>query len=281
MVTMFDGAPAMMITGTAFPRRLWHCGSDQALARSCPLTKNPSGIHQAAGPHFQLSKTSQKPNVSKGSRKRVFGQGEKTLRAGLYARVSTHDQQTLPMQLTAMREYARKRGWAIAVEIKDVGSGASVRQKREELLDLARRRDVDLVVVWRLDRRGRGARERPQVFDSTPFIGSCSVRAMPEDRLSSSVACEDHYVVTPAGRLLLVGNGWRDDPQFEDSQGRPPVDVNFHGDIQVLSDDGHRHYTARFTHGTLEWIRPLADDEPWNTVAAAHVKFNQARSNAE
>jgi putative DNA-invertase from lambdoid prophage Rac len=102
-----------------------------------------------------MPKTSPNPNVSKGSRKRVFGQGEKTLRAGLYARVSTHDQQTLPMQLTAMREYARKRGWAIAVEIKDVGSGASLRQKREELLDLARRRDVDLVVVWRLDRWGR------------------------------------------------------------------------------------------------------------------------------
>ena len=102
-----------------------------------------------------MPKTSSKPRISRAPRKRVFGQGEKTLRAGLYARVSTHDQQTLPMQLTAMREYARKRGWEIAVEIKDVGSGASLRQKREELMALARRRDVDLVVVWRLDRWGR------------------------------------------------------------------------------------------------------------------------------
>lgn len=102
-----------------------------------------------------MPKTSSKPRISRALRKRVFGQGEKILRAGLYARVSTHDQQTLPMQLTAMREYARKRGWEIAVEIKDVGSGASLRQKREELMALARRRDVDLVVVWRLDRWGR------------------------------------------------------------------------------------------------------------------------------
>ena len=57
------------------------------------------------------------------SRKRVFGQGERAPRAGLYARVSTHDQQTLPMQLAAMRDYARKRGWQIAFEVKDVGSG--------------------------------------------------------------------------------------------------------------------------------------------------------------
>jgi putative DNA-invertase from lambdoid prophage Rac len=54
-----------------------------------------------------------------------------------------------------MRDYARKRGWQIAFEVKDVGSGAALRQKREELLAAARRREVDLVVVWRLDRWGR------------------------------------------------------------------------------------------------------------------------------
>ena len=59
------------------------------------------------------------------------------------------------MQLAAMRDYARKRGWDVVVEVKDVGSGAALRQKREELLAAARRRDIDLVVVWRLDRWGR------------------------------------------------------------------------------------------------------------------------------
>src|SRR4051812_40165700 len=102
-----------------------------------------------------MPKTSQKPRISKASQKRVFGQCEKKPRAGLYARVSTHDQQTLPMQLNAMREYARNRGWEVAVEVKDVGSGAALRQKREELIVAAKRRDIDLVVVWRLDRWGR------------------------------------------------------------------------------------------------------------------------------
>ena len=102
-----------------------------------------------------MPKSSQKESVSTASQKRVFGQGEKEPRAGLYARVSTHDQQTLPMQLAAMRDYARKRGWNVIVEVKDVGSGAALRQKREELLAAARRRDIDLVVVWRLDRWGR------------------------------------------------------------------------------------------------------------------------------
>ncbi len=39
-------------------------------------------------------------------------------RVGLYARVSTHDQQTLPLQMRAMREYAARRGWAITFPIK-------------------------------------------------------------------------------------------------------------------------------------------------------------------
>lgn len=90
---------------------------------------------------------------------RVFGQPSrrtKTLvRAGLYARVSTHDQKTLPLQRRAMRDYVERRGWIIAVDIKEVGSGASVREFRQKLLDAARRRDIDVVIVWRLDRWGR------------------------------------------------------------------------------------------------------------------------------
>ena len=42
------------------------------------------------------------------------------LKAGLYARVSTHDQQTLPLQLAAMRDYVAERGWKTVLEIQDV-----------------------------------------------------------------------------------------------------------------------------------------------------------------
>jgi DNA invertase Pin-like site-specific DNA recombinase len=102
-----------------------------------------------------MSKTPEKPHFSKSSRKRVFSHGGSSLRAALYARVSTHDQQTLPIQLSAMRQYVRKRGWVTAFEVKEVGSGGVLRQKREELLAAARRREVDVIIVWRLDRWGR------------------------------------------------------------------------------------------------------------------------------
>ena len=76
-------------------------------------------------------------------------------RAGLYARVSTSDQQTLAMQNRAMCEYAARRGWTIALQVREVNSGATRREAREKLLEAARRREIDIVLVWRLDRWGR------------------------------------------------------------------------------------------------------------------------------
>jgi DNA invertase Pin-like site-specific DNA recombinase len=59
------------------------------------------------------------------------------------------------MQLRALRAYVRQRGWTIVCQIKDVGSGASDRPQRELLMQAARRREIDAILVWRLDRWGR------------------------------------------------------------------------------------------------------------------------------
>ena len=77
------------------------------------------------------------------------------MRAALYARVSTSDQQTLPMQLEEMTSYVTNRGWKIVNQVSDIGSGVSDRGKREELLQEARRRKIDVIIVWKLDRWGR------------------------------------------------------------------------------------------------------------------------------
>jgi DNA invertase Pin-like site-specific DNA recombinase len=39
------------------------------------------------------------------------------------ARVSTLDQNTLAMQIRALRNYANTHGWAIAVQVKEAGPG--------------------------------------------------------------------------------------------------------------------------------------------------------------
>ena len=127
---------------------------------------------------------------------RVFGQGQKadkTVRAGLYARVSTQDQQTLPMQNRAMREYAARRGWTIAMQVKEVGSGATQRQLREKLLDAARRREIDVVLVWRLDRWGRSVTDLLATLQELEHLGVGFV--------SLTEALD---LTTPAGRAMAA-----------------------------------------------------------------------------
>jgi putative DNA-invertase from lambdoid prophage Rac len=54
-----------------------------------------------------------------------------------------------------MREHAERRGWAVVLDVEDVGSGVRDRPKRDDLMRAARRRELDLILVWRLDRWGR------------------------------------------------------------------------------------------------------------------------------
>ena len=127
---------------------------------------------------------------------KVFGQGQKNakmLRAGLYARVSTNDQQTLPMQLRALREYAVRRGWLVISQVKDIGSGASQRQMREKLIEAARRREIDVVLVWRLDRWGRSVADLLATLQELEHLGVGFV--------SLTEALD---LTTPAGRAMAA-----------------------------------------------------------------------------
>jgi putative DNA-invertase from lambdoid prophage Rac len=127
---------------------------------------------------------------------RVFGQArkqQKMFRAGLYARVSTSDQQTIPLQIRALREYATRRRWTIALQVKEVGSGASERQLRERLLDAARRREIDVVLVWRLDRWGRSVTDLLATLQELEHLGVGFVS------LNEALA-----LTTPAGRAMAA-----------------------------------------------------------------------------
>jgi len=119
------------------------------------------------------------------------GRAKPELRVGMYARVSTQDQQTIPLQTRAMREYAARRGWTIALQVKEIGSGAIRRERRETLLEAARRRDIDVVLVWRLDRWGRSVTDLLATLQELEHLGVGFV--------SLTEALD---LTTPAGRAM-------------------------------------------------------------------------------
>jgi putative DNA-invertase from lambdoid prophage Rac len=92
-------------------------------------------------------------------------------RVAIYARVSTHDQKTLPMQIDKCSSFASSRGWQVTVNINEVGSGAVKRPERERLLNLCRKRDVDIVVVWKLDRWGRSVSDIVSTLQELQELG--------------------------------------------------------------------------------------------------------------
>jgi DNA invertase Pin-like site-specific DNA recombinase len=137
-----------------------------------------------------------KPGFPKAKSDNVFGQQRKPskmFRAGLYARVSTNDQQTLPMQSRALRDYAARRGWTIAMQVREIGSGAAQREAREKLIEAARRREIDVVLVWRLDRWGRSVTDLLATLQELEHLGVGFV--------SLTEALD---LTTPAGRAMAA-----------------------------------------------------------------------------
>lgn len=85
------------------------------------------------------------------------GSPGRPLRVALYARVSTRDKDQDPeLRLVPLREYIAARSW-VASEYVDEASAADLGRRTawHRLLDDARRRRVDRVLVWKLDRAFR------------------------------------------------------------------------------------------------------------------------------
>lgn len=115
--------------------------------------------------------------------------------AALYARVSTKDKgQHVDLQLHELREYAARRGWAAVEFVDDGASGAKEdRQALQAMLKRVRKREFDVVLVWRFDRFAR----------STAFL----VRMLEEfNHLGVQFASyqENIDTSTPAGRVVYA-----------------------------------------------------------------------------
>lgn len=92
----------------------------------------------------------------------------------IYARVSTHDQET-DNQVVQLKDYAAKQGWEVVYTLLDVGSGSKGRSEREGLdkaFTLAHQRKFDLLLFWALDRFSReGSRQTIAYLSQLESLG--------------------------------------------------------------------------------------------------------------
>ena len=77
------------------------------------------------------------------------------------------------------------------LQVREVNSGAVRREAREKLLEAARRREIDLVLVWRLDRWGRSVTDLLATLQELEHLGVGFV--------SLTEALD---LTTPAGRAM-------------------------------------------------------------------------------
>src|SRR4051812_21951187 len=113
------------------------------------------------------------------------------MRAGLYAWVSTDEEAAMSRQNDALLAYVTARGWTAMCRIEDIGSEAAARPRRAELMKLARRRALDVILVWRLDRWGDSLRDLVQTLQELNALGVGSVSLS-----------EPLDLTTPSGRAL-------------------------------------------------------------------------------
>lgn len=93
------------------------------------------------------------------------------LKAAIYARVSTADQ-NYAMQLAEVCEYARRNNWEI-VEYSETGSTRKKRPVLDRMMEDARLKRIDVILVWKLDRFGRSVRE---LADNLQLLDNYGVR---------------------------------------------------------------------------------------------------------
>jgi DNA invertase Pin-like site-specific DNA recombinase len=114
----------------------------------------------------------------------------KSKRAAIYVRVSTGEQETA-MQEEELKDSAERRGWGIKVYRDHGQSGAKEdRPGLSALLADVRRRRIDVVMVWSLDRLARSLKQLLALAEEFQSLGI--------DLCSHKQAID---TASPAGRL--------------------------------------------------------------------------------
>jgi DNA invertase Pin-like site-specific DNA recombinase len=116
------------------------------------------------------------------------------MRAGIYTRVSTEGQ-SVDMQLSDLRAFAKQRGLEVYREYCDIGVSGSrdSRPQLDMLMDDARKKKIRTVVVWKFDRFARSTRHLINALHEFNHLGVHFISYMENIDTSS-----------PAGKVLFT-----------------------------------------------------------------------------
>ncbi len=123
--------------------------SDQSFFKRAKIASGGRAIEWPGGVDFCADSLWFEGKPVRGIRKGIV-----IMKVATYSRVSTrHHDQKPEIQVNELRRYCRARGWKITHEIVDHHTGGTDdRPGLKKLLDLVRTRQVDAVVVLKLDR---------------------------------------------------------------------------------------------------------------------------------
>lgn len=112
----------------------------------------------------------------------------------IYARVSTRTQ-TVDNQLPPLRKFAKDRQWEVVKELIDHGYSGTTdkRPQLAEVMNLARRRAFDVLLVYALDRFGRSVKHLVNALDEFHELG-----------IDFCAFNQNIDTTTPAGKLFFT-----------------------------------------------------------------------------
>ena len=128
------------------------------------------------------------------------------MKAAIYTRVSTADQNP-ELQLRELQEYAARQSWEVTETYQDVISGAKAsRPGLNRLMEDAKARKFEILLVWKLDRFGRSLVD---CLNNIQELERCRVRFI---AVTQNLDTDEK---NPASRFLLHVLGAA--PEFERS----------------------------------------------------------------
>jgi len=167
-----------------------------------------------------------------------------TPRVALYARVSTTDQST-DSQLLDLRRYVSERGWNIFKEYVDEGiSGTkNSRPALNDLMNDAKKRRFDVVLVWRFDRFARSTKHLILALEEFKNLGIDFVSYQENIDTSSPLGSAIFTIISAVAQLERdiiaerVKAGLRRARENGKKLGRPRASVDT-GKIHLLRSKG-------------------------------------------